>query len=161
MIKTVSNHLLLVTAAALVLCLGLSGIGRSAPAAQKLYVGTEACRSCHEDQYARFTRYAKKNHSFQSVKKLVKGLTEKEIQGCWQCHTTGYGQPGGFQSETQTPHLANTGCEVCHGPGSAHLSSQNPADIMAVPTMKNCESCHNAERIEAFRFKPLLHGGAH
>jgi hypothetical protein len=27
--------------------------------------------------------------------------------------------------------------------------------------MKDCESCHISERVNAFRYKPLIHGGAH
>jgi len=144
-----------------VLTTGLTGVGWSAGAGQKIYVGTDACRQCHEGQYARFSEFSKKSHSYQGVRKLAKGLTENEIKGCWQCHTTGYGKPGGFRSEAETPHLQHTGCEVCHGPGSVHAVSQSAADIVAVPTMKDCEGCHNADRIEAFHFKPLLYGGAH
>ena len=28
-------------------------------------------------------------------------------------------------------------------------------------TMKDCETCHNSERVASFNFKPLLYGGAH
>jgi hypothetical protein len=26
---------------------------------------------------------------------------------------------------------------------------------------KDCEACHISERVKAFRYKPLIHGGAH
>ncbi|HUU39385.1 MAG TPA: cytochrome c family protein [Desulfatiglandales bacterium] len=127
----------------------------------KTYVGSEVCRECHENEYTQFTKFAKKSHSFQSVKKMAKGLTQQEVEGCFQCHTTGYGKPGGFQSETETPHLKNTGCEVCHNAGSLHAETGDPEDIKGDLTAKDCEVCHNSERVADFNYKPLIYGGAH
>ncbi len=140
-------------------CTGLAATARAASEAR--YVGSEVCKECHEEQYARFTKYSKKAHSFKSVLALKKGLSEGELKKCYECHTTGYNQPGGFRSESETPALKNAGCEVCHGPGSLHQESQDPKDIRAKLSAKQCESCHNAERVGAFRFRPLLFGGAH
>lgn len=89
-------------------------------------------------------------------------LTPEELRGCFACHTTGYGQPGGFVDFEKTPNLANAGCEVCHGPGSAHVDSGgDPTRIKAKPVMTECERCHNAERVQTFNFKPMLFAGAH
>jgi hypothetical protein len=90
-----------------------------------------------------------------------KGLTEEEVKGCYHCHTTGYGKPGGFVSPEKTPHLKNAGCEVCHGPGEFHIKTQNPREIKRHLTKEDCESCHTEERVRAFRYKPMIHGGAH
>lgn len=68
---------------------------------------------------------------------------------------------GGFVSEEKTPELKNPGCEVCHGPGSLHAKTQDPKDIKRKMEIKDCERCHNSERVKAFKFKPLIHGGAH
>ena len=134
----------------------------AAPAAdQGSYVGTESCKECHDEQYARFQKYSKKANSFQSVQSMRKGLAEDEYRGCFECHTTGYNRPGGFRSETETPALKNAGCEVCHGPGGNHVASQDPKDIRRRPDLKMCESCHNAERVGVFRYRPLMYGGAH
>jgi hypothetical protein len=127
----------------------------------KLYVGSDACMNCHQAEYKSFITYAKKAHSYESVELMRKGLTDEEYRECLTCHTTGYGKPGGFRSEQETPTLRNAGCEVCHGPGSLHVETGDPADIKAKLTSKDCESCHNAERVRAFRYKPLIHGGAH
>ena len=125
------------------------------------YVGSDACKSCHEKEYNSFMQYAKKSKSFESIERVKKGLTEEEIKGCYFCHTTGYGKPSGFISVEKTPHLKNAGCEVCHGPGEFHIKTINPRDIKRRMTMKDCEVCHTSERVRAFRYKPMIHGGAH
>ncbi|MBM4141307.1 MAG: cytochrome C [Nitrospira sp.] len=125
------------------------------------YVGTETCRKCHKAEYDSFMTYARKSRSFESIERVKKGLTEEEIRGCYSCHTTGYGKPGGFVSPEKTPHLKIAGCEVCHGPGELHVTTRNPQDIKRRMTLKDCEVCHTEERVKAFRYKPMIHGGAH
>jgi len=90
-----------------------------------------------------------------------KELTEEEIKGCYYCHTTGYGKQGGFVSPEKTPHLKNAGCEVCHGPGDVHIKTTDASHIKGTLTTEDCEACHISERVRAFRYKPLIHGGAH
>ena len=125
------------------------------------YVGSEACKPCHQKEYKSFTKYAKKSISFESIQRVKKGLTEEEIKKCYFCHTTGYGKLGGFVSIEETPHLKNAGCEVCHGPGEIHVRTQRAQDTKTNLTMKDCEECHISERVKAFRYKPMIHGGAH
>lgn len=134
----------------------------AAPPEQPInYVGSQACQQCHEKEYRAFTSHAKKSSSYQSIVRLQKELTEEEVRGCYVCHTTGYGKPGGFVSEQSTPQLKNAGCEVCHGPGEVHVTSQASADINGHPTEQDCEACHISERVRAFRYQPLIRGGAH
>lgn len=134
---------------------------KTAFADDQVYVGSETCAECHDTEYENYAAHSKKAHSHASVKVMRKGLTEAEYQGCLHCHTTGYGQPGGFVSEAETPRLANLGCESCHGPGSLHADSGDPDDIVGDLTPADCERCHNPERVANFKFKPLLFGGAH
>jgi hypothetical protein len=56
------------------------------------YAGSDACKPCHEKEYNSFMTYAKKSRSFESIERVKKGLTEKEIKECYFCHTTGYGK---------------------------------------------------------------------
>jgi mono/diheme cytochrome c family protein len=134
----------------------------AAPARSASYVGSKACSDCHDEQYENFTKYAKKAHSFESVKVMAPDLTPEEIKECYACHTTGYGKESGFKSIEQTPELADAGCEVCHGPGSEHVEmGGDPELIKGKLAMEDCIVCHNAERVEAFDFKPMLYGGAH
>ncbi len=130
---------------------------------EKNSVGSHACMDCHEEEYNSFMQYAKKAHSFEAIKKMRRHLTNHELETCYGCHTTGYGKPGGFVDEATTPDMANAGCEVCHGPGSIHIESEEPDDIIGSDRLSTtrCEACHSKERIAAFNFKPLLHGGAH
>lgn len=137
----------------------LTGLARCDSGAK--FVGTESCKECHETEFNSFKEFNKKAHSFKSINALKKGLTDAELKKCYECHTTGYGKTGGFRSEQETPHLRDAGCEVCHGPGSLHIESGDPKDIKGKLTAKDCESCHNSERINAFKYKPLVYGGAH
>jgi hypothetical protein len=133
----------------------------AAPEAQKTYVGAERCNECHATQYKNYITYSKKAHSYKSIVVMKKGLTTAEFEKCFECHTTGYGKPTGFRSEQETPHLKDAGCETCHGPGSLHIESGDPKDIKANLVAKDCEVCHNSERVNAFKYKPLIFGGAH
>ena len=135
--------------------------GGAAMAQEKIYVGSAACKECHEDEYEKFIRFSRKAHSYQSIKKMETRLTPEEFASCFECHTTGYGKSGGFVSEKETPGLMNAGCEVCHGPGSLHVDSQETEDIKVDLPVDDCLGCHNSDRVEVFDFKPLLFGGGH
>ena len=126
-----------------------------------VYVGAEACESCHSDQYESFQKNSSKAHSWESVEKMLSKLTPAEQKECYSCHTTGYGKPGGFKSIESTPELANVSCESCHGPGSLHAESGDPELINRTPDVKECVTCHNAQRIKNFNFKPMLYHGGH
>jgi hypothetical protein len=152
---------LLVAAAAAALIAGWPGMAGARADGDRDYVGSAACQSCHEREYRAFGKYAKKNSSFQSIVRLRKELTEEEVRECYFCHTTGYGKPGGFISEESTPELKNAGCEVCHGPGGLHVKTQAREHIKGHLTEQDCEVCHTSERVKAFRYKPLIRGGAH
>ncbi|MCK5679297.1 cytochrome C [bacterium] len=151
----------LITITIITLLLILSGGQGLLEAAEKSYVGSAICAECHEKEYNNFAAFSKKAHSFESIMILKKGLTEAEFKGCFECHTTGYGKPGGFISLNKTPELSNLGCESCHGPGSRHRESEDPEDIIKSISIEHCTHCHNQERVAAFDFKPLIHGGAH
>lgn len=125
------------------------------------YAGSKACSQCHETQHANFSKYSKKAHSWQSVAVMKPKLKEHELKQCYECHTTGYGKPGGFVSIEATPQLADVGCETCHGPGAEHAASGDPRHITRRPTTQTCTQCHNPQRVEDFRFKPLIFSGAH
>lgn len=127
------------------------------------YVGSKVCAECHDEEFASYSANAKKAHSYESVEMMERRgrLTDEEFKECLHCHSTGYGKPGGFVSVETTPDLKDAGCEVCHGPGSKHAESGEPEDIKGTLTMADCETCHNADRVNSFRFRPLIYGGGH
>ena len=130
-------------------------------AEENWYVGSEACKDCHEHEYENFTKYSKKAKSYKSIKKMKNKVTPEEYESCFECHTTGYGKAGGFISEDKTPELKDAGCEVCHGPGGLHVENEDPEKITRLISMEECMKCHDQDRVEAFDFKPLVYGGAH
>lgn len=136
-------------------------VGQAKSDVQKTYVGSDKCAACHQQEYDRFKAHSRKAQSFKNIVLMKKGLTQDEFDRCLECHTTGFGKPGGFRSEQETPNLKEAGCEVCHGPGSLHIQSSDPKDIKKDISPLVCAGCHNAERVESFHFKPLMHGGAH
>ena len=144
-----------------VVAAGLLSLCPPVLAEEARYVGSAACGECHADQFAAFTRHSKKAHSSKSLRLMAKGLTPQELESCFGCHTTGYGRPGGFTGFEATPQLADAGCEVCHGPGSIHAASGDPAAIKGKLTIEVCNPCHNDARVRAFGYKPLLRAGAH
>jgi hypothetical protein len=131
------------------------------PAPPATYVGSQQCRSCHAGEYARFEKYSKMARSYSDVLLMKRGLTPQEYQKCLECHTTGFGKPGGFSSVEQTPRMKEVGCEACHGPGSTHVQSSDPRDIQKVTSENTCKTFHDSDRIKAFRSRPMLYGGAH
>ena len=138
---------------------GTVRICASSPPKDAKYVGTKKCRSCHSKEHKTW-RKTKHSKAF----KQLEG-PEKKDPDCLKCHTTGYGEPGGFVSEEETPDLTGTGCESCHGPGSAHTEVAKNAPetgkwekkISKVPQNK-CVKCHNPHvpqkaRVEKLRAK--------
>lgn len=154
------------------------------------YVGSQRCKACHLREYRSWqkTRMAK---SFDLLRPGAAAESKRkatmEIQKdytheakCLTCHTTGYGQPGGFTSVETTPDLAGVQCEECHGPGSEYLKEggmtlQNKhyhrADLvklgLIIPTQASCSAvCHNDRspfrgKGYVFRFAEREKKGAH
>lgn len=125
------------------------------------YVGSEACKECHKRQYEAYMKFSRKSSAFAAVERMKKDLSEAELQGCYRCHTTGYGKPTGFESPDKTPHLKNVGCEACHGPGRLHTQSMEMAHIVKTVTIDVCEKCHKSDLVKSFRYKSVIYAGAH
>lgn len=135
--------------------------GNVVHAGERYYVGSSRCAECHETQYKNFITYSKKANSWETLALMLPKLTQEEVRQCYKCHTTGYGEKGGFVSKQATPDMAQVGCETCHSPGSEHCETGDTSSIVRRPSEKVCTECHNSQRVESFRFKPLLYSGAH
>lgn len=94
---------------------------------QKLtYIGSEACKKCHEAEYAIWSK-TPHGHAMDALEKVATRPTLRQYDPeCVRCHVVGFEHPTGYENETKTPHLKHVGCESCHGPGSGHAG--NPRD---------------------------------
>jgi peroxiredoxin len=103
------------------------------------YVGSDACRSCHEKEFA---TWAASPHAKAIASLETKG--EADNATCQACHVTALGKPGGFPKGA--PHaehtdLARVGCESCHGPGGNHVGEKAPRIGTIVSLGDKCDSC--------------------
>ena len=94
----------------------------AAPPKDAAYVGVKKCKTCHFKDYRRW-RKMKHAGSWKSMGEKDRTRTE-----CFGCHVTGYGEPGGYVSEEETPDLTGVQCESCHGPGNAHAEAAKEAE---------------------------------
>jgi peroxiredoxin len=103
------------------------------------YVGSDACRSCHEQEFVTWeaSPHGKAIHSLASEGKA----TNAE---CQACHATAVGKPGGMPSGADPaahPDLARVGCESCHGPGADHVADGARRDGTILSLGDKCDSC--------------------
>ena len=105
--------------------------------------GSESCFVCHTSE-AQVWQHSAHARAWNS-------LTAKRYEvdpSCQQCHTTGYGLPGGFVAASGAPKNVGVGCENCHGPSQAHVN--NPKIHTPNRAADQCIRCHDAENSPAF-----------
>lgn len=119
-------------------------------------VGSEVCRRCHlpaNDVW----EHSKHSRAWQTL--VDRGYNFDS--SCQQCHTTGFGMPGGFVSAGRSPARVAVGCESCHGPGAAHAI--RPATRTCFAPRDQCIHCHDQENSPKFDFvkywAEIRHGG--
>ena len=103
------------------------------------HVGSDACKSCHEAEYA---TWSASPHAHAG--KRLSEKSDKRDPDCLRCHTTGFGRDGGFpDAGTLSDHtdLARVGCESCHGPGGDHIRDGTPRIGSIVSLGDKCDSC--------------------
>ena len=110
------------------------------------YVGSEACRTCHpeaSDQWAHSSHAAAFN--------TLLTVGRQFYPECVSCHVTGFGYETGYRINTpERNHLAEVGCETCHGPGKKHVNTPLAENIRGEVPERICASCHNAEHSPGF-----------
>lgn len=105
------------------------------------YEGVKVCTKCHDLQgeswaqtvHAKAMDSLKPNAKAEAKKKAGLDAAKDYTQdpACLQCHTTGFGHPGGYtvgMPEAQAKVLASVGCEDCHGPGSLFRQEHGNAE---------------------------------
>ena len=133
------------------------------------YLGAARCKKCHLKQWKSWkdTKMAKALETLKPGQakeaKAKAGLDPakdytKEAR-CLACHTTGYGEPGGYPKlgdaagEARAAERAGLQCETCHGPGSKYTpyKTEHEKDYkrdeavklgLVVPDEKGCLKCH-------------------
>jgi hypothetical protein len=115
----------------------------------RTYFGYKSCVDCHQPFIERWsaTRHA---GAFATLAAVGKSRDPE----CVKCHTTGYGEEGGFYSAIATPGLTDVQCEQCHGPGRDHLSDYTVP--MAAVEEPVCLVCHSKENSPDFDFRTYL-----
>jgi hypothetical protein len=116
--------------------------------------GTETCRECHQNDCQKWgdSRHA---NAWQT-------LLDKQSHVdpyCQQCHTTGYGLPGGFNSLASGKDRINVGCESCHGPSQAH--AMRPQTKTLYDARDRCSHCHDHENSPEFDYAKYWDSIAH
>ncbi len=103
------------------------------------YIGSAVCAQCHNHTH---THWSMTLHS--RALEALKEIGQDENPTCLACHTVGFGEPGGFQSEDTTAALAGVGCEACHGPARDHVMNVNEEDLRPPVTLSAtlCGQCH-------------------
>jgi hypothetical protein len=105
--------------------------------------GSASCISCHAAETAQW----QSTHHASAWTTLVNKAFHVDSY-CQQCHTTGYGLPGGFESRANSPALVSVGCESCHGPSLAHV--RDPHVHTPFDAMDQCIRCHDQENSPQF-----------
>jgi len=116
-------------------------------AAGRRYYGTADCGMCHR---AELEQWSRTPHSRALTTLVERGKSDNA--SCLECHTTGFGFPGGFVDAERTPGMAGVGCEECHiiptgtqfAPGVKH-----PALKMSRLV---CTRCHTKPHIIEFDY---------
>ncbi|MEQ1933365.1 MAG: multiheme c-type cytochrome [Fimbriimonadaceae bacterium] len=111
------------------------------------YTGSKACGACHSSAYESWTKTA---HSH-ALKTLENEKHDRDPD-CVACHVVGMESIKGFMSRSETPDLADVGCESCHGPGADHADSPTTSKLPKLGE-KICTTCHTPDTSPQFDFE--------
>jgi hypothetical protein len=109
------------------------------------YLGSTSCgfgNSCHEYEY---NKWSAKRHA-KAYQTLVDVGSQHDPE-CIKCHVVGLDYETGFVSQKSPEDLRNVGCEVCHGPGSKHMTAviMGKNDTGISEPQSACIDCHTPE----------------
>ncbi len=110
---------------------------------QLQFVGSRACKLCHDYEY---DRWKTKGHA--RAYATLEAVGSQYDPECVICHVVGMEYTSGLVSAAKTPQLKNVGCEKCHGPGSEHIQSLGASETAG--PMKVCDDCHTPEHSGGF-----------
>jgi len=111
----------------------------------RVYATDQTCLTCHSKEH---DIWSKTGHgrAYAALQEVNKSFDPE----CLACHTVGFGKPGGFISEIDTPELKNVQCEMCHRARLEHI--QNPQGGFAQEARTACSQCHVKKHSPKFNF---------
>ncbi len=124
-----------------------------------VYADTTVCRSCHADQYERWTGshhagvVCESCHGPLAAHAANPSVAAKVVdptdQACTACHQRIVGRPTGFPQVVLAEHYAGTTCLQCH---NAHTTrAETPARIThMLMNPPECLSCHGPNALQPF-----------
>ena len=110
------------------------------------YIGSAACQECHQKE---FDQWAHSSHAtaFNTLRMVGREYYSK----CVSCHVTGFGYSSGYEiGNRDRAHLAEVGCETCHGPGKQHTYTPLATNIRGKVEASTCMECHAPEHSPGF-----------
>jgi len=145
------------------------------------YVGSDACRDCHsgaDGQGGPYTAWANSRHhtawstlttdvarGLAASREEYRDITDpSQDDRCLMCHVTAAQNPYAVWTQGKRASDEGTGCEACHGPGSAYISPEIMSDREAflanggrIPDELTCRACHRDETFDYRTRRPLVH----
>ena len=119
--------------------------------------GSQSCAKCHEPDNSVW-HLSKHSHAWD----VLQAKKAHFDPNCQQCHSTGYGQDGGFVNVAQSSERTSVGCENCHGPSQAHVL--DPKKRTPFQAKQQCVTCHDHENSPAFQsdtyWAKIFHAGS-
>ena len=123
------------------------------------YAAGGRCAQCHTQEMAKwsFSKHARAWESLinhQAKHNATNPVTQNPE--CIQCHSTGFGEVGGFGELTASNirKFKAVQCEACHGPMKGH---PNDSQVHSSPiTSKTCLPCHDEANSPNFDFETHL-----
>ena len=115
------------------------------------YAAMGKCVRCHSTEMSKWS-LTKHARAWETL--IVRG--EEDNPECIACHSTGYGQPGGFGelTEIQIRKYKSVQCESCHGPMLSHPQNE---EVKSQPiTEEICISCHDEAIPPKFDYESYL-----
>ena len=110
------------------------------------YVGSQACATCHQKE---FDQWAHTSHATAFNTLLTVG--KQFYSECVSCHVTGFKYDTGYQiGNEESKHLAEVGCETCHGPGKQHIRTPLTTNIRGEVKNQVCMECHTPSHSPGF-----------
>lgn len=122
------------------------------------YIGAQTCGGCHVPQYQKFKSTL---HHGAQARVTKKDPKRAKLAECTTCHVTGFGYQGGFVDLQRSPHLAEVGCESCHGVGERHALKGGGRGFGVKPNFPQswkpvCVGCHDSTNSPNFDFEKAM-----